>query len=165
MSTPSRIILKLDKKDLGHFKKFDSSKLPLPYAEWIDKDENGKVYNDESCENKCKKVKLQGEYIAVYCHWNGYPSDTGRALRKHFKDYDAILNLLLGGFISIISNGYVKHYANRQSMKWENSREYEGCKPIQGSLDELRKSIYGQFEYIFEDGKWKSYDGLTHKPL
>jgi hypothetical protein len=88
-----------------------------------------------------------------------------RALRKHFKDYDAILNLLLGGFISIISNGYVKHYANRQSMKWEDSREYEGCKPIQGSLDELRKSIYGQFEYIFEDGKWKSYDGLTHKPL
>lgn len=148
MSTPSRIILKLDKKDVGRFKKFDADKLPLPYEDWACRDKDGSVWRDESCPCKCKRVKLVGDYIGIYCHWDGDKSSTGATLKRHFKTYDEVLNLLVGGFASGISCGHVKHYANRNISDWEE------IKPIQGSLDDIRNNIYGQYEYIFEDGKW-----------
>lgn len=148
MSTPCRIILKLDKKDIGRSKKFNSEKLPLPYGDWVFKDADGTIWRDESCELKCKRVKLVGDYIGVYCHWDGHTDSTGRVLKRHFKTYDAVLNLLLGGFISGMASGKVTNYANRKIEKWDD------IKPIQGSLEDVKQSIYGQYEHIFEDGKW-----------
>jgi len=147
MSTPSRIILKVCKEDVGRKIKFDSTKLPIPLKEWIETDEDGKVCFDQRGKDLCRAVTLKGEYIGIYCHWDG--DDVGETLKKHFNDYETALNLLVGGFCSGIASGHVTHYANRKTDKWCN------IKPIQGSFNKVYETIYGQYNYLFEDGVWK----------
>ena len=148
MSTPSKIILKVRETDKGRKVKFDASKLPLPLEEWVMKDEDGEVYFDQRGKSLCREFTLKGDYIGIYCHWDGYLDSTGKALKDYFNDYETALNLIVGGFCSGIASGHVAHYANRNIEKWAN------IKPIQGSLEKVRNSIYGQYEYVFVN-KWK----------
>lgn len=150
MSTPSRIILKIRKEDIGKTIKFDVNKLPTPLGDWAMRDHEGVIYRDDTTNDFSKKVTLKGEYIAIYCHWDGYPSDVGKTLRKYYNDYETALNMIAGGWCSAISCEHIIRYANRKNESWKI------IKPLQGSLDTLRKSIYGQYEYTFEDGKWKT---------
>ena len=149
MSTPSRIILKIRKEDIGRKIKFDPTKLPIPLKEWIETDENGKVWLNQQGKDLCRVVTLKGNYIGIYCHWDGCLDSVGETLKEHFNDYETALNLLVGGFCSGIAGGHVAHYANRIGDKWAE------IKPIQGSIDKLRKNIYGQYEYVFDNNKWK----------
>ena len=147
MSTPSRIIIKLRKEDIGRKIKFDPDKLPLPLGNWIIKDENGRVLRDESDKEKSREIILKGEYIGIYCHWDGYTEGVGAVLKDCFNGYETALNLIAGGWCSGICSGNVMHYANRIYHKWIE------VKPLQGSLEYLRNHIYGQHEYIFDE-KW-----------
>ena len=149
MSTPSRIILKLKKEDIGRKVKFDPIKLPLPLHEWIERDGIGKVWLNKKDVEKSKAVTLKGEYIGIYCHWDGRLDSTGDVLCESFNDYETALNLIVGGFCSGIASGHVAHYANRIGEKWTD------IEPIQGSINTIRTKIYGQYEYIFENGSWK----------
>ena len=149
MSTPSRIIIKVCKEDVGRKIKFDSTKLPIPLKEWIETDENGKVWLNQQGKDLCRVVTLKGDYIGIYCHWDGCLDSVGETLKEHFNDYETALNLLVGGFCSGIASGHVAHYANRIGDKWAE------IKPIQGNIDKLRKNIYGQYEYVFDNNKWK----------
>lgn len=151
MSTPSRIILKLKKEDIGRKIKFNPKKLPIPLYDWIGRDDNGKIWLDQKGVEKSKEVTLKGEYIGIYCHWDGDLYSTGLVLSEDFNDYEIALNLIVGGFCSGIANGHVAHYANRKGTKWADE------KPIQGSIDIIRSQIYGQYEYIFENGSWKGH--------
>ena len=148
MSTPSRIIIKLRKEDIGRKIKFDPNKLPLPLGNWINKDENGRVWRNESDKDKTREITLKGKYIGIYCHWDGYMENVGAVLKESFNDYETTLNLIVGGYCSGIASGEVNHYANRIGHKWSE------IKPLQGSLKHLRDCIYGQYEYIFENNKW-----------
>ena len=147
MSTPSRIIIKLRKEDIGRKIKFDPDKLPLPLGNWIYKVKNGRVWRDESDKEKSREITLKGEYIGIYCHWDGYTEGVGAVLKESFNDYETALNLIAGGWCSGICSGNVMHYANRIHHKWSE------VKPLQGSLEHLRNRIYGQHEYIFDE-KW-----------
>ena len=118
MSTPCRIIVKINKEDIGKVKKFDPSKLPIPYGEWIDRDLDGKIYRNEIAETPIyENVKLEGEYIGVYCHWDGDTNSTGRILKNNFKTYEQALNLVIGGAISGMASKQLHHYANRKEME------------------------------------------------
>lgn len=155
MSTPCRIIVKINKEDIGKIKKFDLCKLPIPYGEWINRDPNGKICRNEVAETPIyENVTLNGEYIGVYCHWDGDTNSTGRILKNNFNTYEQVLNLVLGGAISGIASGQLHHYANRQDET--HGETWEDIEPIQGTLDHIRENIYGQYEHIFENGKWKS---------
>lgn len=149
MSTPSRIILKVRKEDVGRKIKFDPTKLPIPLKEWIETDENGKVWLDRRGKNLCRAVTIKGDYIGIYCHWDGNLDGVGETLKEQFNDYETALNLLVGGFCSDIASGHVAHYANRDIDKWRN------IKPIQGSFNKVYENMYGQYNYLFEDGVWK----------
>ena len=152
MSTPSRIIIKLRKEDIGRKIKFDPNKLPLPLGNWIYKNQNGRVWRDERDKEKSREITLKGEYIGIYCHWDGYIEGVGEVLKNCFNDYETALNLIAGGWLSGICSGEVNHYANRMGWKWSD------IKPLQGSLNYLRENIYGQHEYIFDDNWFTKRD-------
>jgi hypothetical protein len=125
--------------------------LLMPYGEWIERDRDGKVCRNQFSETcVCQDIKLKGAYIGVYCHWDGDTATTGRILKKEFITYKQALNLVLGGDISSISTRELKHYANCKDWKWED------VKPVQGTIENIRKKKYGYYEHIFEDGKWRS---------
>ena len=119
MSTRSFIILKVRKEDIGKVMKFNEGLLPKPLGKWQDKDHEGKVWRDETEQDKCQPVEIGNQFIGIYCHWDGYPDGVGSELVEHFKDYNSILNLILGGSCSSINGGVVRHYANRQGEEWE----------------------------------------------
>lgn len=148
MGTPSRIIIKVRKEDIGRKIKFDPNKLPLPLGDWKFRYDDGKVWRDESAKEKSRVFTLKGEYIGIYCHYNGFPDSVGAILKECFNDYETALNLLAGGWCGSIDSEGVNHYANRKDYKWSN------IKPLQGSLEYLRKHICGQYEYIF-DNEWE----------
>ena len=152
MSTNSAVILKVRKCDIGKMVKFNEEKLPIRLDKWEYKDNDGKVWRKETGENICRRLKLTKPYIAIYCHWDG--DYVGKALRKSFKDYNSILNLIAGGFCSYIESNEVRHYGNREDEKWD------WIKPIQkDSVEEILKAISSaEYAYLFDENEWKDYE-------
>lgn len=146
-------MIKVRPSDVGKTLKFDESKLPVKLEDWKERGLDGKVYRDETGRNLCQSVKLEGGYIGIYCHWDGYPhGGVGDALKEAFNDYDKALSLILGGSCSAITEKSVRHYANRSIENWR------GIKPLQGKS---QKSIYGrcgwaEYAYLFDEerGGW-----------
>ena len=53
---------------------------------------------------------VDGRITAVYCHWDGYPSNNGRILMEHYTNPDKIVELItLGGISSLRPEIGVKH--------------------------------------------------------
>jgi len=150
MSTPSKIILKVRREDIGRKIKFNKAKLPIPLKEWVEKDIHGKIWLNEQGKDLCEGITIKGDYIGIYCRWDGYLDGVGSTLKECFNDYETALNLIAGGFCSVITSDYIRHYADRSNQKWDD------IKPIQGSLEEVCKNIYGNFTYLFEDNVWKT---------
>lgn len=158
MGTRSCVMIKVRPSDVGKTLKFDESKLPVKLGNWECKDFNGKVYRDETGKDLCKPVTLEGDYIGVYCHWDGYPhGGVGDALKEAFNDYDKAMSLIIGGSCSAITEENVVHYANRNIEKWEH------IKPLQGKT---QKSIYdrcgwAEYAYLYDEAR----GGWVYKDL
>ena len=53
---------------------------------------------------------VTGQITAVYCHWDGYPSNNGAILNQHYTDPNKIVELItLGGISSLRPEIGVKH--------------------------------------------------------
>ena len=142
MSTHAKIIMKVPEEYKGMIVKFNKSLLPIELKEWYDKDDNGKVWLDQRGGEKSECVELKGDYIGIYCHWDG--DKIGKVLKELFTDKKALLNLIVGGHCSYIEHYGVRHYANRDfATTWSE------IKPIQGSREKVEESIYGHYEYLF----------------
>ena len=140
MSTNSNIIVKVKKSDIGMIALYDAKKLDVPESHW------GDLFNGIE-----EKVKIDNEYIGIYCHWDGYIAGVGYALKEHFKTYEKALNLVLGGSCSYIDDdGSIMRYATRKGEKWDSLQPKQSDNPIS-----LAKREYC---YLFEDGKWKWLD-------
>ena len=140
MSIRCNIILKVKKEDIGKYVMFSKKKLNIPLSDW-----------SSYCENVRKDmavpIKLNKEYIGIYCHFYGYPKGIGKVLQEKFNDYDSVLNLISGGFCSSIWYDNVRRYANRQGETWKH------IKPVQ--MDKLDVVAgWTEYAYVFDNGKW-----------
>ena len=80
MSTNSCIIVKVRKGDIGTKKSFNTNTLgEVEEAKWSDG-----PYG-EDCKDRARPVKIGSDYIAIYCHWDGFPSSVGAALKNAHK--------------------------------------------------------------------------------
>jgi hypothetical protein len=157
MSTRSCVILKLRKEDIGKVVKFNKELLPVPLDRWQNKGIDGKVWRDETVKDKCKPVEISDNYIAISCHWDGYPEGVGAALKEHFKDYESVMNLIVGGSCSVIGDK-VRHYANRKGDKWEDIVP----KQFKTQKDVLEHYTWCECEYayLFDEKKGWGYKEL-----
>ena len=159
MGTRSCIIVKVRKEDIGKEIKFNEQPLPAPLDKWESKDLNGKVWRDETGRDLCQPVGINSQYIGIYCHWDGYPSGIGYELKTYFKDYNSVLNLIIGGSCSSIGNGVVRHYANRQGEKWEYLLPKQG-KTLKEVVTAFMRAD-AEYAYLYDEtrGEW------VYKPL
>lgn len=143
MSTRSCIIVKVNKEDIGKVKSFQES-LIKGLESWG---------NGEAKDGYFPNVTLHGQYIAVYCHWDGYLEGVGAELKEHYNTYEKALNLVLGGSISSINNGNVMYYTTRKGEDWDY------LKPIPfKTLAQIKKSgdySWCEYFYVFDNGEWK----------
>ena len=143
MSTNSNIIVKVKKDDINCLMLFDAKKLDAPENYW------GKgVSNKKGVE---QAVDITKDYIGTYCHWDGYLEGVGSVLKEHFNTYDKALNLVLGGSCSSLGdNGDIIRFATRGGENWDY------IKPKQS--DNPKTLAKQEYNYLFEDGKWKWLD-------
>ena len=124
--------------------KFDNNMLPKGFRYDGEKEKNLEVM---------PYIELKKQYLAIYCHFDGYPEGVGKALLSNFRNYKTILNLILGGELSYITEKTVLHYT-----AW---RRETGVEPKQyDNIDELHDSGYEmEFNYLFKGRKWYWNDG------
>ena len=164
MSTRSFIILKVRKEDIGKVMKFNEGLLPKPLDKWQEKDREGKVWRDETGQDKCQPVEVKDQFIGVYCHWDGYPDGgVGDELKIHFKDYNSVLNLIIGGSCSSINNGVVRHYANRQGEEWKYLVPSQG--KSRAELARLGRQAWAEYAYCFDEATGWKYADLLNKTI
>lgn len=136
MSTTSSIIVKVRNSDKGKVMKFDETKVKV--LDW----------GGQTCEDQCADVKIEKDYIGIYCHWDGYVEGVGKSLKKGFNTYDKALNLVLGGDCSAIHGEDIIHYANRNYESWN------AINPTQGdSVEEVDGQIDSEYVYLFDEDK------------
>ena len=157
MSTRSVIIVKVRKEDIGKEMKFNEALLPIPLDKWDYEDLDGNVWRREGGKNLCEPVVINEQYLAIYCHWDGYPSGVGAVLKEKFLDYHSVLNLVIGGACSALHSASVRHYANREGEQWDY------LKPTQGKTQKevLEPFGWSEYAYLFDEAR----GGWVYKPL
>lgn len=149
MATRSCIIVKVRNSDIGTTQKYSDEKSKALANDWGG---NG--------IDLCEDVKIEKPYMGVYCHWDGYPSGVGAALKVFADTYERALNLVLGGSISSISDDSFTHYANRNGEEWRYI-----C-PIQGDTAiDVNAEVDEDYAYLFDEdnGGWKVLNRETNE--
>lgn len=146
MSTRSAIIIKVKREDIGKVVKFDKTKLPTKLSEW----------GNESSKEMSEEVTLNMPYIGIYCHSDGDFNGVGAVLKEVFNDYGKVLNLIVGGYCSLVWYNEVRHYANRNGEKWN------WVKPQKAeTASEVADKIgHDGYVYLFDDNHWKAKKGI-----
>ena len=81
---------------------------------------------------------VDGAYLTIYCHWDGYPDGVGQTLHDHYKTFDQVQNLILLGNLSSLgptlgekhdfdwaTNFHQKHGYNTEKWSPEVKAEYD----------------------------------------
>lgn len=131
MSTNSRIYLKLKNEDKNKTMKGDE-----------------KLINISNNNFETPSVELNGDYISVYCHWDGYFNGVGKALFKYHNTYNHILNMLLFGYLSYVDEGIMSYHA----WRGEDEEPWKCVKPNVTNDTKLSES----YNYLFDcdTNKW-----------
>ena len=143
MSTRICIIVKVNKENIGKVKTFKKS-LIKGLESWG---------NGEAKDGFFPKITLHGQYIAIYCHWDGYLEGIGKELKDNYNTYEKALNLVLGGSISSIENGNVRYYTMRKGEEWTS------IEPVEfNTLRTAKKNgifSWCEYFYVFDNGEWR----------
>jgi hypothetical protein len=129
------IYVKIKKEDFGKTMVADTTKLPSELL-----NNNFPNFEKVTIPTPLKDDTL---YIGIYCHFDGYPSGVGKELKKKFNDYEKALNLVLLGDCSSIIDG-IQTYHNRDNEDYNIT-----------ITNEIENSWDIEYNYIFENGKWK----------
>ena len=149
MATRSCIIVKVRNSDIGTTQKYSDEKLKAPANDW-----------GGDGVDLCEDVKIEKPYMGVYCHWDGYPSGVGAALKVFADTYERALNLVLGGSISNVEEDEFTHYANRDGEVWSH------IEPIQGDTAiDVNAEVDEDYAYLFDEdnGGWKILNRETNE--
>jgi hypothetical protein len=141
-----------------------------------------------STRSRIGYVTDDGKVISIYCHWDGYPSNNGSILLKHYTDKEKVARLISLGDISCLEaeiepkaetapsryadmsgdgeKKMVKHSFDTPqegvvvAYGRDRGEDPETIKPrIDESVDEFVKSDVEEWGYLFKDGKWFVIDG------
>ena len=151
MSVRSMIYVKLRKEDIGKTVNPDKK---LIYAKGLQfADIGGNTVIPDSEVDKVPPVTLDGKYIGIYHHWDGFPNGVGKALISAFNNYEDALNLMLYGYESDICDGAViiPYLLRGGGYKKEADTPPNLSNKIP---TDLGKTHWAEYVYLFKDGEW-----------
>lgn len=100
------------------------------------------------------------EYHSVYCHWDGYVGFNGQILEKAYNNLEVVQKLISKGDISTLYNQREAEgvlYAPLHYHAWRDE-DWDTVKPKVTSdlkaLFKLADDSWGEYLYVFTDGKW-----------
>lgn len=122
-----------------------------------------------STRSRIGYVERNGWVVSSYCHWDGYPSNNGDILKRHYTELGKVKNLVwLGSLSSLHAYVSTKHPHTFDNPRMgitvaymrDRGDERKDCAP-RIDLDEtaFMKSDIEEWGYLFKDGKWYVIDG------
>ena len=128
--------------------------------------------------------------VSVYCHWDGYVEGNGRILVEHYRDREAVKELIDGGGMSCLrtrQNGWNLHSPLKDEngkyirdaeglIMYENDRDPqpvyytergEELSVQHTSFDDFCSDMCGEeYAYLYDlNGNWKAYKiGWSEEP-
>ena len=144
-----------------------------------------------STRSRIGMVQDDGKVISIYCHWDGYPSNNGAILLKHYTDKEKVARLISLGDISCLEaeiepkdefgpgrypstkDEKVKHTFDTPqagvviAYGRDRGEDPETIKPrIDESADTFAyDSDIEEWGYLFKDGKWFVTRGYGDRDL
>lgn len=157
MSTSATIVIKVRKEDVCKIKTAQSNFAKMHFKDFncVIKEYGKEIATDyfnrgivklpdiNKFQCRVKRVKL-GQYLEIYCHFDGYVDGVGRCLIENFETYEKALNLVLCGDHSSIINGTIPYIA-----LWET--KWDWFKPKKyNSVPEVTEN----YQYLFKSNEW-----------
>jgi hypothetical protein len=99
---------------------------------------------------------------AVYCHWDGYPSNNGKILLQNYETHEKVSQLLSFGNISSLGEeiGTKHDFDKRPEGKCtfynrDRNEEWNSIKPkTYSNVAEFLQKCDEEYTYLFRDNKW-----------
>lgn len=115
--------------------------------------------------------EVDGGFVGIYCHWDGYPEHNGKILAEHYTSSTKVTDLIALGDLSILgpelgdetthesfsnpTDGYCLAYHRDRGEKY-NAPSFE---PTIGRLQTAARAAGCEFLYVWQrSGKWARYD-------
>jgi hypothetical protein len=120
--------------------------------------------------------------VSVYCHWDNYPSGTGKILVEHYQNRDDVMELIDGGSMASLRTrgtwdhssplrdengeyisdaaGYLKYENDREPQPLYYTERGEELDIAHTSFDEFVSGNLGgeEYAYLYDlNGNWKAY--------
>lgn len=107
-----------------------------------------------------------GMVAAIYCHWDGYPSNNGKLLRDHYQDDDKVEALISLGSLSslkplVAPPDGIAHTFDRPAVDVTVAYHRDRGEDLQAAevvqAEEFKRSPidYGtEYWYLRTDGRW-----------
>ena len=118
-------------------------------------------------------IKLEnGDIMAVYCHWDGYPSHNGAILAENYTDPEKIKALIsLGDISSLRPEIGIQHSFDTYYLSEEEKENYKDMTTYYGRDRDEKGTEYKTFEnfdafeeyydptgaeyfYLYDQGEW-----------
>lgn len=114
-----------------------------------------------------------GDIMAVYCHWDGYPAHNGKILAENYTDPSKIMQLIYEGDISSLGPEIgTMHTFDNYNLSEEEKAKYKdmttfygrdrgeedcGFRILESEADFLEHydSMGSEYFYLYENGEWK----------
>lgn len=114
-------------------------------------------------------VENDGTVTAIYCHWDGYPENNGRLLRKHWDDAYLIDHLMSLGNLSYLGRevGERQDFDQPTDRNWCLSYGRDRDEPEQGATSYASRDAYVinaagdhgvDYIYLWENDMWRCWD-------
>lgn len=111
--------------------------------------------------NSSISTKRENGGKTIYCHWDGYPSNNGKILKKHYNTQEKVDELLSMGNLSILH----KNIGVKVDFNSFNSRKQKQCLFYTRDRDETGQEATDfpitknpiqtqEWNYMFIQGKW-----------
>mgnify|MGYP000223930665 FL=1 len=72
----------------------------------------------------------QGKILAVYCHWDGYPTHNGRILNEKYNTTDKVAKLVGGGDISSLADSGKSGKLGKPVYYADQGEDWKAVEPV-----------------------------------
>lgn len=108
--------------------------------------------------SKIAALNQNGTVTAIYCHWDGYPSHTGKVLLEHYSTEPLVRDLLATGSLS-----HIDSEGNRFNLEDADGFEYPSLQDFHADLTSMGVEFAYMFDYTYN--RWSFISLIDRNPI
>lgn len=117
-----------------------------------------------STNSSISMLTEDGNYIGIYCHWDGYYSNNGMLLYEYYDTYEKVFDLIKQGDMSSLDekSNLVKGHSFDNNIKGlcvyyhrDRDEDWESVRPnVSKKYNDLLGNLGQEYNYLFVNNEW-----------